>query len=223
MSIIRRVRDITLATLNEHLEKAEDPVKLIDQFLWATREEIIQSERLHAQYSAHGQHLKMQWLQAEQQREKREQQAVTALKAGEEQLARIALHEKASAEERSAQYRDLYEQSRLNMEDLEKTLQEMRSEYQIVYDKREYYSARMESLKLQQRMNSRYSAAGAGGKPEGMFRRLDDRISGLEHEARSLRDLRQGGPDFAAAERGAVNPKVELELEQLKRKLGQGG
>ncbi|MGN7456555.1 PspA/IM30 family protein [Paenibacillus pasadenensis] len=223
MSIIRRVRDITLATLNEHLEKAEDPVKLIDQFLWATREEIIQSERLHAKYSTHGQHLKMQWLQAEQQKEKREQQAVTALKAGEEQLARIALHEKASAEERSAQYRDLYEQSRLNMEDLEKTLQEMRSEYQIVYDKREYYSARMESLKLQQRMNSRYGAVGSSGKPEGMFRRLDDRISCLEHEARSLRDLRQGGPDYAGPQRGVGNPQVELELEQLKRKLGQGG
>lgn len=149
----------------------------------------------------------MQWLQAEQQKEKREQQAVTALKAGEEQLARIALHEKASAEERSAQYRDLYEQSRLNMEDLEKTLQEMRSEYQIVYDKREYYSARMESLKLQQRMNSRYGAVGSSGKPEGMFRRLDDRISGLEHEARSLRDLRQGGPDYAGPGAESAIPK----------------
>lgn len=226
MSIIRRVRDITLATLNEHLEKSEDPVKLIDQFLWATREEIIQSERLHSQYSTHSHHLKMQWLQAEQQKEKREQQAVTALKAGEEQLARIALHEKASADERAAQYKELYEQSRLNMEDLEHTLQEMRSEYQIVYDKREYYSARMESLKLQQRMNSRYGSMGSGlngGKPEGMFRRLDDRISGMEHEARSLRELRQGGTESIHGRASVPNAAVEHELEQLKRKLGQGG
>ena len=69
MSIIRRVRDITIATLNEHLEKAEDPVRLIDQFLWSTREEIIQSERLYQQYSSHNQQLKMQWLTAEQQKE----------------------------------------------------------------------------------------------------------------------------------------------------------
>ncbi|SDS22200.1 phage shock protein A (PspA) family protein [Paenibacillaceae bacterium GAS479] len=222
MSIIRRVRDITLASLNEHLEKSEDPVKLIDQFLWGTREEIIQSERLHSQYSAHSQHLKMQWLQAEQQKDKREQQAVTALKAGEEQLARIALHEKASADERAVQYRDLYEQSRLSLEDLGNNLQEMRSEYQIAYDKREYYSARMESLKLQQRMNSRYGAVG-GGKQDGMFRRLDDRLSGMEHEARSLRELRQGGIDSSQGHIGAQNPAVERELEQLKRKLGQGG
>src|ERR1700733_951280 len=99
MSIIRRVRDITVATLNERLEKAEDPVRLIDQFLWSTREEIIEAEKLFAQYSAHSNSLKLQWLQAEQQKEKREQQALTALKVGEEQLARIALHEKAMAEE----------------------------------------------------------------------------------------------------------------------------
>jgi phage shock protein A len=226
MSIIRRVRDITIATLNEHLEKAEDPVRLIDQFLWSTREEIIQSERLYQQYSSHNQSLKMQWLTAEQQKEKREQQAVTALKAGEEQLARIALHEKASAEERARQYRDLYEQGRQSVEDLERNLQEMRSEYQIVYDKREYYAARMESLKLQQRMNSRYTTGVSGqpgGKPEGMFRRLDDRITDMEHEARSLRDLRSEGPAGRSAGNHSFHSAVEMELEQLKRKLGQGG
>ena len=225
MSIIRRVRDITIATLNEHLEKAEDPVRLIDQFLWATREEIIQSERLYQQYSTHNQHLKLQWLQAEQQKEKREQQAVTALKAGEEQLARIALHEKAATEERAQQYRDLYEQGRAGVEDLEKSLEDMRSEYQLVYDKREYYAARMESLKLQQRMNARYSGLQAqpGAKPEGMFRRLDDRISGMEHEARSLRELRRDGSDAVRLGAAMMNTVVEQQLELLKRKLGQGG
>jgi len=137
MSILRRVRDITVATLNERLEKAEDPVRLIDQFLWSTREDIIQAEKLYQQYAGHSNHLKAQWLQAEQQKEKREQQAMTALKAGEEQLARIALLEKASSEERAIQYRDLYEQSRQNTLDLEEQLRQMRSVYQSVYDKRE--------------------------------------------------------------------------------------
>ena len=50
----------------------------------------------------------MQWLQAEQLKDKREQQALTALKAGEEQVARIALHDKAASEERAVQYRELY-------------------------------------------------------------------------------------------------------------------
>ncbi|ANY67804.1 PspA/IM30 family protein [Paenibacillus algorifonticola] len=224
MSIMRRVRDITVATLNERLEKAEDPVKLIDQFLWSTREDILQAERLYEQYTGHTNHLKIQWLQAEQQKEKREQQAMTALKAGEEQLARLALHEKASSEERAAQYRDLYEQSRLNTLGLEEQLREMRSEYQSVYDRREYYAARMESLRLQQRMNARFSGIGEqGAQPGSMFRRLEDSISNMELEAKSLHDLRRMGREFATEAGHSIQSAIEQELEQLKRKLQKEG
>ncbi|MFD1954329.1 PspA/IM30 family protein [Paenibacillus thailandensis] len=223
MSIMRRVRDITVATLNDRLEKAEDPVRLIDQFLWATREDIIQAERLYQQYASHSNYLKAQWLQAEQQKEKREQQALTALKAGEEQMARIALHEKANCEERSAQYRELYEQSRQNTIELEEQLREMRSEYQMVYDKREYYAARMESLRLQQRMNARFSEGGLGIQPGSMFRRMEDRISDMEHEAKSLRDIRRMGQEFVTDIGNTVHTAIEKEMEQLKRKLEKEG
>ncbi|MFD0588642.1 PspA/IM30 family protein [Paenibacillus sp. GCM10027627] len=223
MSIARRIRDITVATLNERLEKAEDPVRMIDQFLWSTREEIIQAEKLHQQYAAHSNHLRAQWLQAEAQKERREQQAMTALKAGEENMARIALHEKASCEERAAQYRELYEQSKQNTLDLEEQLREMRSEYQTVYDKREYYAARMESIRLQQRMNSRLNGGG-GAQPGSMFRQMEDRINDMEQEAKSLRDVRRMGQEFQQDGLGhTVKSVIERELEDLKRKLEKEG
>ncbi|MBD2847165.1 PspA/IM30 family protein [Paenibacillus sp. IB182496] len=224
MSLIRRVRDITIATLNERLEKAEDPVRLIDQFLWGTREEIIQAERLYQQYASHGGHLKQQWLQAEQQSEKREQQAMLALKADEENVARMALREKSSYDQHAAQYKQLYEESRKNIEELEELLQELRGEYQSVYDKREYYTARMESLRLQQRMNARYGAQGGSGqRPDSMFRRLEDRISDMELEARSFRDLRRSGEEFLGRAGASVQSVIESELEQLRRKLSKEG
>ncbi|RJE91331.1 PspA/IM30 family protein [Paenibacillus sp. 1011MAR3C5] len=225
MSIARRIRDITVATLNERLEKAEDPVRMIDQFLWSTREDIIQAEKLHQQYANHSNHLRSQWLQAEAQKERREQQAMTALKAGEENMARIALHEKASCEERSAQYRELYEQSRQNTQDLEEQLREMRSEYQTVYDKREYYAARMESVRLQQRLNSRVQGGVSdGAHPGTMFRQMEDRISDLEQEARSLRDVRRMGREFDQGGTGnTVKSVIERELAELKRKLEKEG
>lgn len=223
MSIARRIRDITVATLNERLEKAEDPVRMIDQFLWTTREEIIQAEKLHQQYAAHSNHLRSQWLQAEAQKERREQQALTALKAGEENLARIALHEKASCEERSAQYRELYEQSKQNTVDLEEQLREMRSEYQTVYDKREYYAARMESVRLQQRLNNRFQGGVSGPQPGSMFRRMEDQINDLEQEARSLRDVRRMSREFGDNVGHTVKSVIERELDELKRKLQKEG
>jgi phage shock protein A len=225
MSIVRRIRDITVATLNERLEKSEDPVRLIDQFLWSTREDIIQAEKLHQQYTSHSNHLRAQWLQAESQKERREQQAMTALKAGEENMARFALHEKASSEERAAQYKELFEQSRQHTLELEEQLREMRGEYQSVYDKREYYAARMESVRLQQRMNSRFGGYGESGpQPGAMFRRMEDRINDLETEARSIRDVRRMGHEMESTGLGStVKSVIERELNELKRKLEKEG
>ncbi|GBG11181.1 phage shock protein A [Paenibacillus sp. MY03] len=225
MSIVRRIRDITVATLNERLEKAEDPVRMIDQFLWSTREDIIQAEKLHQQYTNHSNHLRAQWLQAESQKERREQQAMTALKAGEENMARFALHEKATADERAAQYKDLFEQSRQHTLELEEQLREMRSEYQAVYDKREYYAARMESIRLQQRLNSRFGGYGESGpQPGAMFRRMEDRINDLETEAKSIRDVRRMGHEMDGSGLGStVKSVIDRELDELKRKLQKEG
>ena len=94
MSVFRRMRDITVANLNERLEQSQDPVKLIDQFLHTTRDEIGEAERLYQQYASHTKQLQQQVNQATAMRNKREEQALLALKAGEDHLAKLALQEK---------------------------------------------------------------------------------------------------------------------------------
>jgi phage shock protein A len=53
MSILKRMRDISIATLNEKLDQAEDPVRLIDRFLAAQSEQIAESEKLYKQVVEH--------------------------------------------------------------------------------------------------------------------------------------------------------------------------
>ncbi|MFC5469990.1 PspA/IM30 family protein [Cohnella suwonensis] len=221
MSVLKRVRDMTAASLNDRLEKAEDPVRVIDQFLWSTHQEINQSETLHRQYAAHTNNLLRQWKEAEQWANKRELQAVTALKAGEEDVARLALQDKVVHEERAERYRTLYEQSNAELIDLEQLLQELRNEYRAVYDKRQFYVAKMESLRLQQRLNARY---GPGQADTGnLFRKIDDKLTDIELETRSLRDLRRMGQEALVHAGETVKHTIDRELEQLKRKLQQGG
>jgi len=78
--------------------------------------------------------------------------------------------------------------------------------------------ARMESLRLQQRLNERFGSV--MGHPDNMFRRLDDRLTDMELEARSLREIRRSGQSFIPT---GSSEQVELELEQLKRKIGKEG
>lgn len=224
MGIAKRIRDITLATLNDRLEKAEDPVKMIDQFLWSTRDEIIQAEKLQQQYLNHTQQLKSQWLYAEQQIEAKDYQATVALKAGEETIARSALTEKTMLVEKANSYRELYDQSHQSLSELEEQLRELRHEYQLVYDKRAYYVARMESIRLQQRMNERMSF-NSSQHPERMMHKMENRLNDMENEAHSLRQVRSqnNGLYGDPIRKATQNAAVDREIEMLKKKISEEG
>jgi phage shock protein A len=219
MSLIRRMRDITVATLNEHLERSEDPVRLIDQYLAAQREQLQQSEKLYQQCVSHAAALRQQYLTALETKEKREHQALLALKAGEEHMARVVLQEKLQAEEKSEQYRDLYEQAKQSILDLDEELQQLKADYREVADKRSYYLARMESARLQQRLHARMSSVAQDATPR-MFGRLEERVSDMELNARTLRDVRRMSRESYYA---AGNPAVDAEMEALRNKLKQEG
>ncbi|SEU20793.1 PspA/IM30 family protein [Paenibacillus sp. NFR01] len=221
MSVFRRMRDITVANLNERLEQSQDPVKLIDQFLHSTREEIAEAERLYQQYAAHTKQLQQQVNQAAAMRNKREEQALLALKAGEDHLAKLALQEKIIHEEKLEQYNGLLEQSRESLMELENQLNELKMEYQTVYSKRQYYAARMETLRLQQRLNQRNTAYGSD-VPK-MFGRLEDKMTDWELEAKSLRDLRRMGQEYIVQAGETVASVLEREMARLKEKLNNDG
>ncbi|ETT38144.1 MULTISPECIES: PspA/IM30 family protein [unclassified Paenibacillus] len=222
MSVFRRMRDITVANLNERLEQSQDPVKLIDQFLHSTREEIGEAERLYQQYASHTKQLQQQVNQATAMRNKREEQALLALKAGEDHLAKLALQEKIIHEEKLEQYSGLLETSQQSLFELESQLNELKMEYQTVYSKRQFYAARMESLRLQQRMNQRAGAYGGGDVPK-MFGRLEDKMTDWELEAKSLSDLRRMGQEYAVQAGETVATVLEREMARLKEKLNNDG
>jgi phage shock protein A len=213
---------MTVATLNEKLERSEDPVRLIDQYLASQREQIQQSERLHQQCMQHAQSLRTQYLGAEAWKEKREQQALLALKAGEEETARLALQDKILQEQKSEQYRELYEQSKVALVELEDQLQALKADYVEIAAKRNYYQARLESVRLQRRMNERMYDIGQNSTPR-MFNRLEERVSDLELETRSLRDVRRMSKEVLYHAGSAVQHVLEQELSNLRKKLEMEG
>ncbi|HZG84530.1 PspA/IM30 family protein [Paenibacillus sp.] len=220
MSLMRRVRDLTVATLNDRLENAQDPIRVIDGFLREMMEAIRETEALHRQCAAHTASVRAQFLQSDALARKREEQALLALRAGEDSVARAALAEKVIEEEKRDGYRTLYEQSRSTVDELENRLAELRRDYQEVYHKRQYYLARLETLRLQRRMHEKsHHYASQGGN---WFHRLEEHITDLELEARSLMDVR-GGYSAPAGDRISFGEdKVEQALAMLKRKL-EGG
>lgn len=222
MSLGKRFRDITIATFNEMLEQSEDPVRLIDKYLADQAQQIRESERLLQQCLSHAASVRQQYVAAEQMKERREQQAMLALKAGEDEVARLALQEKMQQEERAAQYKSLYEQTKMGIVELEDQLQQLKADYDEVASKRSYYIARLESVRLQQRMNERMRSMGGGPSPR-MFDRLEERVSDLEINARTLREIRTQTRDAWNSATSSASQMLEQELGKLRSKLEQEG
>jgi phage shock protein A len=220
MSMMRRFRDLTVATLNGRLEQAQDPVRVIEGFLREMADAIRQTEALHRQCASHTANLRTQYLSADSMARKRESQAVLAVKAGEDGVARAALAEKALEEDKRDGYRTLYEQSQLSADELEEQLEALKREYQEAYHKRQYYMARIETLRLQQHMHERARSYPSQGGT--WFHRLEDQISDLELETRALHEVRRSYGDGGASRIYFAENKVEQALAELKRKL-EGG
>lgn len=222
MSLMRRVKEISVATLNDRLERAEDPVRMIDRFLAEQADNIRQTEKLHQQCVHHASQLHMQCSHSEQLMNKREEQAALALKAGEEHLARLALQEKLLHEEKYLQFKPLYDQAQGTVDELAQQLAQMRNDYNEVYNKRQFYLARMESVRLQQQMNERLGLGGRTGG-ERAFSRLEERVSDMELEARSLGEIRRKGQELLYEVGTTAKYTLESELQRLKQKLEQQG
>jgi phage shock protein A len=218
-SVMRRMKDMTAAALNDRLDKAEDPVKLIDQFLYQQKEQIGQAERLYQQMINHATFLRGQYTEAELMMNKREEQAMLALKAGEEHIAKIALQEKVLQEEKTNQYKELYEQSKDSILEVEEQLSQLRAEYQEVLSKRQFYAARLESIRLQRQMNERLRSQSNIGNA---FHRLEDRVHDMEIESKCMSEVRKVGQELAHAG-VSVQQTIERELEGLKKKLEREG
>jgi len=218
MSVWNRMRDITVATLNDRLEQSEDPVRLIDGYLSSLREQIREAERLHSECSNHVSAVRSQYLTALSLKQKREEQALIALKAGEEEIARIALQEKLQQEEICNQYGPLYEEGRASLADLENQIRQLRADYDEIAARRSYYQARMESLRLQRKLNERLSGVGGNPSPRA-FQRLDERLSDLELESRTLNEVRRTTSQPYSGY-GSGSSRLDEEMSRLMQKLG---
>ncbi len=100
MSIFKRLRDLTMSNINSIIDKAgflvwvEDPVKMTDQYIRDMQEDLEDAEKAVAAQIAIEKRFKQQYEEQAALVKKREEQAHTAAKAQNVDLARRALEEK---------------------------------------------------------------------------------------------------------------------------------
>ncbi|MBU9721221.1 MULTISPECIES: PspA/IM30 family protein [Bacillaceae] len=215
-----RVRTIVSSELNSLLSKAEDPSKMLDQYIIDMEKDIADVQSSVAQQIANERVLKSKLEDATEQVAKREEQALRALQSGDEDLARRVLEDKNKLQANANSLQVAHEEALKLSEELKEKLTEMREELNEMKMKKDSLKARSESAKAREKVNKTLSGMGNGAKSG--FERMEEKVILNEAQADSSEELRSMNKslddELAVFDK---NSAVDSELAALKAKLSQ--
>lgn len=182
MSIFKRLRDLTMSNLYSLIEKAEDPIKMTDQYLRDMQEDLGEAEKAVAAQIALEKKFKVLYEEQEALVKKREEQAHVAAQAKNIDLARRALEEKKAAEQKMNEYKEGYEKNKLAADGLRDKLTEMKKQITELKNKRETLVARVNAAKAQKTINQAMAGFDSNSAMAGL-KRMEEKALQMEAEA----------------------------------------
>ncbi|WP_018133191.1 PspA/IM30 family protein [Effusibacillus pohliae] len=218
MSLFKRLRDLTLANLYTLIEKAEDPVKMTDQYLRDMQEDLEEAEKAVAAQIVLEKKFKQLYEEQEALVKKRDEQAHVAAQAKNVELARRALEEKKAAEQKMNEYKLSYEKNKLAADQLRAKLEEMRKQITELKNKRETLVARANAAKAQKDINKALSGIGSDSAMAGL-KRMEEKVLQMEAEAEASGEIYKKEKSLDEEfEKLSRNKEIDDELAELMKK-----
>jgi len=223
MGFFKRFTRMLKSNLNEMVSKAEDPEKMLNQLISDMNHELVDTKKNVAAAIADEKKLERQTNSAETQARTWEEKARTALKSGEEDLAKEALVRKQEQEKIAQQYREQWEAQHESVEKLKQSLRKFQQKIEEAQRKKNLLIARSKRVETQRKMQTtmhKYEESSAFAT----FDRISNDIEQKESENEAMEQIEEWSDnednlekEFAALEQKNQSP--ELLLEDLKMRL----
>ncbi len=230
MSILSRFADIISSNINNLLDKAEDPQKLIEQYMRDMTADLAEVKKETASVIAEETRAKRNLAANQEEVAKYANLARRALEAGNEADAKIFIRKKQSLEQVGESLQQVYDVAASNAQKMRQMHDKLVMDIRELQDRKTAIEAKLKIAKAQEKVNEIAGATAADRVAASMnaFARMEDKVNKKLDEAMAMAELNTEQVDETAMaelryQESVANTKVDLELEEMKRELGLMG
>lgn len=218
--IMDRLSRLIRANVNDLIDQAEDPEKMIDQILRDMQESITMARAQVAAMIAQEKELELDAAETKKLASEWGRKAERAVGAGKDDLAREALRRKRDNEENSTIYTEQLAVQSQAVAKLKDQLRQLEAKYQTTLGARDTLIARQRRAKAQRQV-AEAVVVFTPLDPSSELDRMERKIRSEEAHAMAALEI---GEDSYEAQFQALNSEsdVEDELQALKKSLGSG-
>lgn len=227
MGILSRFKDIISSNINAMLDKAEDPEKLIEQYLRELTGDLAEVKRETASVMADEAKAKRNLVANQEEVEKYTSMAKKALAAGDEESAKIFIKKKQSLEEVGESLQQMFDVAASNSAKMRQMHDKLVKDLQELQQRKAVIQAKIKIAKAQEKVNeaAKNSAANKAEASLGAFARMEEKVDHMLDAANAMAELQMEPVDETMAAEARYyeaisNSKVDAELEAMKAELG---
>ena len=226
MGIITRFKDIMTANVNALLDKAEDPEKMIDQYLRNMESDFAKVKAETASIMAQEKSSKRKLDECDAEIAKMGEYAKKAVAAGNDNDARQFLTKKNELTQKREVLAKDYELAQANSEKMRQMHDKLESDISAMKSKRDMLKAKVKVAETQKKINEMGAGLESAGNNAAAFARMEDKVNKMLDEADAVNELNKSASAndisnlTSKYDTVASGSDVDDELAALKAEMG---
>ena len=226
MGIMTRFKDIMTANMNALLDKAEDPEKMIDQYLRNLESDFAKVKAETASIMAEEKSAKRKLDECDEEITKMGEYAKKAVAAGNDSDARQFLTKKNELTQKREVLAKDYELAQSNSEKMRQMHDKLESDISTMRGKRDMLKAKAKVAQTQKKINEMGAGLESAGNNAAAFARMEDKVNKMLDEADAISELNKSASDndidnlTSKYNSVVAGSDVDDELAALKAEMG---
>jgi phage shock protein A len=215
MGIFSRLKTLISSNVNDVINKAEKPEKMLNQLIIDMNTQLIESKKAVAMAIADEKKLEREMQNQEAQSKEWERKAMLAVQQGKDDLAKEALLRKQEYDNAFIEYHKQWESQKASVDKLKESLRELQNKIEEAQRKKNLLVARAKRAEAQQKIQSTISTVSGNRTAFDAFDRMSQKVDQMEAEADAVQELEDATSNNSLEKRFAELEKSDTTADNL--------